>query len=298
MQTSTEIGVRRGPIERLWSWLNHRAVGHTVQRALWWSPELQKRARRRSWALKARAGRLLVDASEIRPHMRSALAHLSRNGRTCIGDYLEFGVFTGTSMICMHQTLGELDLRQVRLFGFDSFEGLPDNAADTDKGIWQPGAYKAELETVRARFARAGIPAEQVTLVKGWFSDTLTPDTASHLGLRKAGVIMVDADMYSSSKEALDFCAPLIKDEAVIIFDDWYAGDGLLVAENMGQKRAFDEFLAENPMLKAEATASYSVFGRLAGQIFSITRVKISAALVALHEFAARVIGLEVFTLA
>ena len=282
-----------GTVERLWSWMHRRAVGHTVQQALWWSPTLQKKARKRSWALKARDGELLVDAAQIRPHIRAALAHLGRDGRSDIGDYLEFGVFTGTSMICMHETLKEMGLKQVRLFGFDSFEGLPDDAAATDKGIWQPGAYKAELETVRARFARVGIPPGRVTLVKGWFSDTLSPATAARLEIRKAGVIMVDADMYSSSKEALDFCAPLIEDEAVVIFDDWYAGDGQLVADNMGQTRAFNEFLAENPGLKAEPAGSYSVFGRLAGQIFTLARVKVGGALVALHEFAARMIGLE-----
>ena len=258
---------------KLWTWLNQRAVGYHMQRALAWAPAgFQKRVRQRSWALKARDGVPLTDVTEIGPQFRRALAHLGRDGRTDVGDYLEFGVYAGTSFICMHNTLNDRGLKQVRLFGFDSFEGLPDGATTDDDGLWQPGAFKAEYEVVSDRIAAAGASAPRGTLIKGWFSDTLKPDTAEQLGIRKAGVIMVDADMYTSSKQALDFCAPLIRDEAVVLFDDWYAMDGRLVAEQMGQKRAFDEFMVENPGLTARDGGTYRVFGRLAGHIWYVAR--------------------------
>ena len=69
---------------------------------------------------------------------------------------------------------------------------------------------------------------------------------------------MIDCDLYSSAKEALNFCGPLILDEAIIFFDDW-AGplETSLADEQKGEKRAFDEFLQEHPQLKAVRFGTY-----------------------------------------
>ncbi|NES01347.1 MAG: hypothetical protein F6J86_47610 [Symploca sp. SIO1B1] len=77
---------------------------------------------------------------------------------------------------------------------------------------------------------------------------------------------MVDCDMYLSAKEALNFCAPLIQEEAIIFFDDWYSQN--LDQKNMGEKRAFDEFLQENPHFSTEKLGSYTANA----QIFRVFR--------------------------
>jgi hypothetical protein len=74
--------------------------------------------------------------------------------------------------------------------------------------------------------------------------------------------------MYLSAKEALIFCASLIKKEAVILFDDWYSGDRL-ADKNLGEKRAFDEFLSENQCFKVEELNSYTKNAK----VFLITRI-------------------------
>ena len=75
------------------------------------------------------------------------------------------------------------------------------------------------------------------------------------LGLSSIGVVMVDCVLYSSTRLALAFCGPLITDEAVFVFDDWGAGE---VAEhNLGEKAAFEEFLAEHPELAAHDIGGY-----------------------------------------
>ena len=73
---------------------------------------------------------------------------------------------------------------------------------------------------------------------------------------RGLSVIMIDCDLYTSAKQALDFCAPLIKREAVVFFDDWTlgAGDG---DRELGEQRAFAEWLSENPSLRAEEIGTY-----------------------------------------
>ncbi len=100
-----------------------------------------------------------------------------------------------------------------------------------------------------------------MTLVKGWYRDTLNERTARALGLAKASLIMVDCDLYSSARAALWFCAPLIRDEAIIFFDDWHYGQ--LAERGLGEKRAFEEFLRENPALRADNLGPFHTRGEM-----------------------------------
>ena len=144
-----------------------------------------------------------------------------RDGAGELGDYLEFGVFNGRSMACMHRVLRDLDLPHVRLLGFDSFEGLPESAREDDGGAWQPGWFRSDIEITRELLTDVGVDWSRTHLIKGWFSDTCTPATAAQYGVRKASLIMVDCDTYRSTCEALQFVDPLIGDAAVLFFDDW-----------------------------------------------------------------------------
>ena len=100
-----------------------------------------------------------------------------------------------------------------------------------------------------------------MTLIEGWFDETLTESTLREHRIEHAGIVMIDCDMYSSAKTALAFCAPLIRDEAVLLFDDWYSAG--LADQNLGERRAFEEFLAENPALTAEELDTYSESARV-----------------------------------
>ena len=95
-----------------------------------------------------------------------------------LGDYLEFGVSRGTSLSCVHKVLVEMGLTQMRLVGFDSFEGLPPEAAEEG---WHPGQYKSTLAQTRAYLTKRGVDWQRVTLVRGWFSETLTEGTKQQL---------------------------------------------------------------------------------------------------------------------
>ncbi len=139
----------------------------------------------------------------------------------------------------------------MRFIGFDSFEGLPAEAANEH---WAPGAFACPRGIAEQNLAQAGVAMDRVRLVEGWFNETLTKATRAKLDLRRASVIMVDCDIYSSSRDALEFVAPLIDDAAVIFFDDWgWRAD----ANEIGQREAFSEFLAANPALKATECESY-----------------------------------------
>lgn len=103
--------------------------------------------------------------------------------------------------------------------------------------------------------------------MRGWFDETLTDDTADRLAIRKLSMIMVDCDLYSSAKTALDFCAPRIHDHAVMLLDDWWPRG--LGARDVGEKKAFEEFLDEHPEFSARELDSYYP---AAAKVFLITR--------------------------
>jgi O-methyltransferase len=179
-----------------------------------------------------------------------------------IGDYLEFGVYQGNTLIAMHQVLEkEPRAAGMRLFGFDSFQGLPPEAAD--EGVWSPGQYRCEREFTEARLAEAGVKKERVKLVEGFFADSLTPTLPFELGIQRAGIVMVDCDLYSSSREALEFCRPLLGERTVILFDDWHS-----TGEDAGEKKAFRELLAAEPSLAAEEVPAF----HSNGAVFRLTR--------------------------
>ncbi|WP_410503813.1 TylF/MycF/NovP-related O-methyltransferase [Leptolyngbya sp. 7M] len=81
----------------------------------------------------------------------------------------------------MFQVLQEFGLNQVRLFGFDSFEGLPETDAEEDIGVWDAGGFKCHIEVTKERLARLGIDWNRTFLIKGWFSDTLKPIGLLHI---------------------------------------------------------------------------------------------------------------------
>lgn len=202
----------------------------------------------------------LVDEGALKRVMDDAYTRLAEKGSGIDpGDYLEFGVYVGTSMACMHEVLEARGLDEVRMFGFDSFEGLPaDTHADDTSQIesWRAGDLKAPYEACRENLTRRGVNWDRTTLITGFFEETLTGEVVEEHDIRKAGVIMVDSDLYSSAKTALAFSEPLISDHAVILFDDWWPET--LGAARTGERRAFEEFLDSHPDLSAEEMESYA----------------------------------------
>ena len=203
-----------------------------------WILERRNRAR-------ANLGLSFVDPARLTASYRRAWELLLADDPTAVnGVYLEFGVYYGSSVACMHDALERLGLRQVRIFGFDSFEGLPDSADKEPASPWLPGQYRSSIELIRKFLRKRGVPPERVTLIQGWFS-SLTPAQASEHGISRASIVNFDCDLYSSTREALAFAGPLLGPCAIVYFDDWHAAG--MAAKGEGQRRAFEEFLAANP---------------------------------------------------
>ena len=244
----------RGSLLRFW---RHPRLNRWLNASLSYAPDrLRTFVERERLRVRLRDRRRAVPEGPYRQILRRGLERLiQQNGRDSIGDYLEFGVCNGTSLVSAFREMEALGMTETRLFGFDSFEGLPAAAATEDEGKWKPGAWRSELAFTDAVLDAEGVDRSRVFLVPGWFSDTCNAETAHRYNIAKASVIMVDCDIYTSTKQALDFCAPLITDAALVLFDDWHTGD--LAAKHLGERKAFEEWLSAWGCFRAEPFGSY-----------------------------------------
>lgn len=120
------------------------------------------------------------------------------------GLVLEFGVRFGNTI----RQIASLAHQQV--YGFDSFEGLPEVWHHEPKGSY---TTRGEIPAVPAN----------VELIAGWFDDTLPGFLEKHPG--PARLINVDCDIYSSTRTVLDLLAPRIVPGTVIVFDEYIGNE-------------------------------------------------------------------------
>ncbi|MBN1237908.1 MAG: class I SAM-dependent methyltransferase [Gammaproteobacteria bacterium] len=172
-----------------------------------------------------------------------ALARRERRGD--IGDYYEFGLFRGRTFLHAYEACERLDLQDTHLYGFDSFQGLPEvEDVDAAGGIFFAGQFAASRSEVEKHLTEHGLDWSRATLVEGFFDEVLTPQLKQSLPRRCAGVVLLDCDLYSSTIVSLEWLEDMLIDHAVVLFDDWtsYGGSG-----ELGQQRALAEFLDRHP---------------------------------------------------
>jgi O-methyltransferase len=213
-------------------------------------PSLRVRLSKAQVQLGYLQGLTLVPEDAVEASYRAALElmrpELDRPGAA----YLEFGVYIGTTMACMHRAAAGRSGTRPRLIGFDSFQGMPEGVEHEDDGRWRTGDLYSDIALTRANLAKQGVALEDIELIAGWFEDTLTETTRSRLGVACAPIVMVDCVIASATTVALSFLTPLIRDRSLVYFDDWAIVD--LGDPSLGERAAFEAWLAEHPELTAE----------------------------------------------
>lgn len=134
------------------------------------------------------------------PHPHATLQHALALAPS-EGMALEFGVFSGTTltMIAAARAGGGV-------YGFDSFEGLPEN--------WRVG-FRAGAFDVDVL---PDVPGAE--LVVGLFEDTLPGFLAEHPGA--VDLVHLDADLYSSTAGVLAHVGPRLRRGSVLVFDEYF----------------------------------------------------------------------------
>lgn len=148
-------------------------------------------------------------------HLDHALQHLAG------GVVAEFGVYKGTTI---NHIAGRVPDRTV--FGFDSFRGLPEK--------WTGFRFKKNDFDRGGRKPRV---AGNVTLIEGWFDDTV-PEFCAAL-TEPLAFAHIDCDIYSSTRTVLDRIAPHLVAGSIIVFDEFFNYPGYRLHEF----KAFHEFV-------------------------------------------------------
>ena len=186
------------------------------------------------------------------------------------GDYYEFGVYRGASFIDAYHNFeynfnqrinlhtggdDEAESKALRnklwqnmnYVAFDSFEGLPPiEDLDKEGEDFKKGMYSCSEQSFLDNLKNSGVDTKKVKTIPGWYSNTCTLDTLEKYNLRKASVIWIDCDLYSSTKEVLQLVTHLIQDGTVLIFDDWFSFKG---SPFRGEQKAFSEWIS-SPEIK------------------------------------------------
>jgi hypothetical protein len=120
-------------------------------------------------------------------------------------DYFEFGVCGGQSFRWWLEHNNNADSK---FYGFDTFEGLPE-----DFGPFGKGSMAVALESLNINDPRANF-------YKGLFQDTLVPFLDHYKSERKK-LIHFDADLFSATLFSLSQLYRFLNDGDILLFDEF-----------------------------------------------------------------------------
>ena len=179
------------------------------------------------------------------------------------GDYLEFGVFTGSSF----NFAMKIDKKMQRTFkrnldtnfiGFDSFDGFGDIKPIDENPFFKSTYFKVDKKKVIKNIEKNS-KNQKFRLIDGFYQQTIKNKNANDYKINKSRIIMVDCDLKESTTLALNFAKPTLQEGTIIIFDDFNYFKG---NKNKGEYGAFDDFKSKNPNIEFRRVFDYGCSGR------------------------------------
>jgi hypothetical protein len=165
------------------------------------------------------------------------------------GDFIECGVWRGGSSMLIAKMLNQRQVNNKKLFMFDTFEGmseptqydvdyhgenakqlLTNSSKDDPQSIWCFSGF----EEVYNNIMKTGLSPDQFSMIKGKVEDTIP----EKLLTKNIALLRLDTDFYESTKHELIHLFPLLKDNGVIVIDDY--------GHWQGCRKAVDEYFETN----------------------------------------------------
>lgn len=170
---------------------------------------------------------LVTEETVHRQSPNTTLAHAFEMMDDNLPHVLEFGVYKGQSI---RQIRSSLSTEKFQVFGFDSFEGLPEDWVGTEltKGFFSTNNVIPDVVDVK--------------FYAGWFKDTIPQylQSANFISL-----LHVDCDLYSSTVEILYSLTPWIRPGTIIVFDEWYYNHVDIEENRQHEQKAFFEWVKD-----------------------------------------------------
>src|SRR5450432_804103 len=183
-------------------------------------------------------------------------------GAQIAGDYVEFGVYQGTTFAYAYQWLVPY-FKDMQFVAVDSFEGLPEpTGLDAENGYtsnFHQGEFACSEEQFISNLKANGVDMNRTQLIKGWFDQTLASENAEKYGVTKIAAAWIDCDLYESTIPVLEFITSRLSTGAVLLFDDWGCFRN---QPDYGQQRAINSWLEHNPRIKLHPLFDFSWHGR------------------------------------
>lgn len=195
-----------------------------------------------------------------REHMADLAARFVKNNHIQ-GSYLEFGVWRGSTFAQFYHAINRRRLR-MDMYAFDSFEGLPEPVGVDALPGYEPlraGQFGCTVDQFEREMRSRRVPESAYTLVPGFYDQTLSQELAEKHGITSAALVWIDCVLYESARPVLEFLGPLLQDGTLLMFNDYYRFKG---HPDLGERKAFAEFLRAWPTLRVTDYARFSSVGQ------------------------------------
>jgi O-methyltransferase len=181
-----------------------------------------------------------------------AIQHVDNNNLE--GDFVECGVWKGGNLILFKKMIEKLNIKDKKIYGFDTFEGMSEPTDHDSDGDGYLGGFKAEyymskqkkdvnidnihsyapINIVEQNFINNTDNMDNLILIKGKVEDTLK--VQSNIP-EKISILRLDTDWYESTKIELEILYPRLVKNGVLIIDDY--------GEWSGSRKATNEFFKD-----------------------------------------------------
>jgi len=190
------------------------------------------------------------------------------------GDYFEFGVYQGDSLVSSYLSyqyylewlarrqgvsksteIDEFKNFRPKFHAFDTFEGMPENGEGHEV---HRGSFSTSLSLVKNKCAEYGLVEPQLKTYQGLFAEN-DLSISSGGAVIGASIVNIDCDLYFSAKDALNAIRPFLQQGTVLLFDDY----NIFSASNSrGERRALKEWLEVNGDIDVEPWFAYGPGGQ------------------------------------
>jgi hypothetical protein len=172
--------------------------------------------------------------------------------RRAAGDDIECGSYRGATGLLLAWLAQRNGLRR-RIHLLDTFEGMPETSeydAGREAGEFRPPERQVEL--IEQQACSLGV-ADRVVVHAGFFADTFAEMKTTN---PRFAFAHIDANIYSGTREACEFCIPRVSGDGAVVFDDY---NGVC---DLGARLAIDESLRQS-RFKPRALCASSAFIRI-----------------------------------
>ena len=165
------------------------------------------------------------------------------------GDFVECGVWKGGNLILFQKMIEKLRIKNKKIYGFDTFEGMTSPTDDDFDVDNLNGGFKAEhymkvqkkdinidnvhayspIDAVKKNFEKNTENNDNLILIKGKVEDTLKVSLNIP---EKISILRLDTDWYESTKVELEILYPRLVKNGVLIIDDYGEWSGSRKATN------------------------------------------------------------------